>query len=465
MTITQELVTQCLETLPLAITDAEMNAAKNCLIDSIACAYTAYQEEPIEILNALYLGDAIGHTSSQAQSTVIAYGQAARPMDAALINGTMISLQLFDDNQAEMRGHPSGPLVPAVLAAAEIAGATMEQALKAFVIGYEVECRFGTLLNPSHYENGWHATCTQGSLAAVAASAYLLKLTPDQTAYAFGINASQASGVRRNFGTMTMSMHSGIAASNGIKAALLAQKGFTGDPEIFDGKMSFGEVFAKEWDNALLKDNLALWGKPFFITSPGPTFKLYPCGRPPLFAVDGVLLLKEKYGIQAQDVKKIVAEVSFLYPRTLIHTRPTNGLQAKASLEYCIATSLVDERPTLNSFTDAAVQRPQLKELLERIAVVVPAHLSEDIPAVRKAPFDQPVTIEMQLHDGRVLRETVPIHKGSPKNPASSQALQDKFTDCLSLHCAPNQVADILSAIHQPSTQVRHLMQLMKVTQ
>jgi 2-methylcitrate dehydratase PrpD len=331
------------------------------------------------------------------------------------------------------------------------------------VIGYEVECRFGTILNPSHYENGWHATCTQGSLAAVAAAGYLLNLTPIQLAHAFGINASQASGTRRNFGTMTMSMHSGIAASNGIKAALLAKQGFTGDPEIFDGKMSFGDVFAKEWSNDLLRDNLPLWGEPFFINQPGPTFKLYPCGRPPLFAVDAVLLLKEKFGITASDVKKIVAQVSFLYPKTLIHTRPVNGLQAKASLEYCIATSLIDQRPVLNSFNDDAVTRPIIKELLERVEVVVPPHLQEDIPAVRKAPFDQPVTIEMYLNDGRVVQETVPFHKGSPKNPASSAELQDKFRDCLGLYCSASQIQTVLDAMQNPHLPVSEWMQLMKI--
>ncbi len=459
MTITQELVRQCLEGLPSKISSLELEAAKNCMIDSIACAYTAYQEKPIEILKSLYLeGD-----TSQADCTLIGYGKSGRAADIALINGTMISLQLFDDNQAEMRGHPSGPLLPAVLAAAELADASIEEALKAFVIGYEVECRFGTILNPTHYENGWHATCTQGSLAAVAAAGYLLKLTPEQMAYAFGINASQASGVRRNFGTMTMSMHSGIAASNGLKAAQLAKLGFTGDPEIFDGKMSFGDVFAKDWNNDLLKENLPEWGAPFFIVKPGPTFKLYPCGRPPLFAVDGVLLLKEKFGVKLSDVKKIVAEVSFLYPRTLIHTRPVNGLQAKASLEYCIATSLVDERPVLNSFTDEAVTRHDVKELIERIEVVVPAHLSEDIPAVRKAPFDQPVTITMHLHDGRVISETVPIHKGSPKNPASSIELQKKFQDCLGLYCEPSQIQTVLDGLDQPSMKLRDWMKLLEI--
>jgi 2-methylcitrate dehydratase PrpD len=165
-------------------------------------------------------------------STVIGYGEKARPADAALVNGAMISLQLFDDNQAQMRGHPSGPLLPAVLALAELKDASIEEALKAFIIGYEVECRFGTILNPSHYELGWHATATQGTLAAVIASSLILGLDDHTCAHALGITASMVGGVRRNFGTMTMSLHSGLASSNGIRAAQLAEQGFTADPEI-----------------------------------------------------------------------------------------------------------------------------------------------------------------------------------------------------------------------------------------
>jgi 2-methylcitrate dehydratase PrpD len=269
--------------------------------------------------------------------------------------------------------------------------------------------------------------------------------------------------VRRNFGTMTMSMHSGIAASNGIRAAQLAQKGFTGDPEIFDGAMSLGDVFSREWSPDLLDKNLDLWGKPFMIVSPGATFKLYPCGRPPLFAVDCALAIQEKHHIPAENIKKIYCDVSFLYPRTLIHTNPKNGLQAKASLQYCIATSLLDGPPTLASFSDENVNRDSIKNLIGRIEVRVPPHLSEDIPAVRKAPFEQPVTLEVHTKDGKIYSETVPIHKGSPLNPASDADLKKKFIGCAKLHMNEKRADQVLVHIANQKNSVRELMQLIKV--
>ncbi len=458
MSNTTKLIHACLHELPKSIGQAEMDVASKCLVDSLATALSAYGEEPIELLRSLNI-----ENSSNGSSTVIGYGDKSRPSDVALVNGTMISLQLFDDNQAEMRGHPSGPLLPAVLALAELKDLSIEEALKAFVIGYEMECRLGTIINPSHYEIGFHATCTQGTLAAVVASSIILKLSDDQMAHALGIAGSLMGGIRRNFGTMTMSMHSGIASSNGIRAAQLAEKGFTGDPEIFDGAMSLGDVFSREWNSELLAKNLDLWGKPFMIVSPGATFKLYPCGRPPLFAVDCAIAIQDTHNIPAENIEKIFCDVSFLYPRTLIHTNPKNGLQAKASLQYCIATSLLDGRPTLASFTNDAVNREAIKNLIDRIEVRVPPHLSEDVPAVRKAPFEQPVTLEVHTKDGKIYTETVPIHKGSPLNPASDADLKQKFIGCAKLHMDENRAHQILAHIANRKNSVRELMQLVKI--
>jgi 2-methylcitrate dehydratase PrpD len=296
-------------------------------------------------------------------------------------------------------------------------------------------------------------------------SSLILGLDDEAMANALGISASMAGGVRRNFGTMTMSLHSGLAASNGVRAAQMAERGFTADPEIFDGPMSMGDVFSREWSAGLLEKSLEDWGSPFMIVSPGATFKLYPCGRPPLFAVDCVVELQRKHGVKAADLRRIRCDASYMYPRTLIHSRPENGLQGKTSLEYCIATSFLDGRPTLASFTDEAVHRKAISDLIDMIEVRVPPHLSEDVPAVRKAPFEQPVTVEIETADGRVLSETVAIHKGSPLNPASDADLTQKFLDCASPHLHGGRAQQVLDYIKREDATVRELMRLMTVGQ
>jgi len=453
LTLTQQLIQTCLVDLPKRISPLEREAASKCLIDSLACAFAAYKEPAIEKLMQAYL-----ENPPSVGSSVIGYAQLARADDAALLNGSMISLQLFDDNQAQMRGHPSGPLLPAVLAVAEEVNASIDQALDAFVIGYELECRLGMLLNPAHYELGWHATATQGTFAATIACAYLLQLNLEQTQHALGIAASMASGIRRNFGTMTMSFHSGLAASNGVKAARLAKRGFTADTQIFDGPMNIGEVFSKEWSAEALGADLKHWGEPFVIIHPGQTFKLYPCGRPPLFAVDCVVELQKKHQLKLSDIDKIICDVSYMYPRTLIHSRPENGLQGKTSLEYCIACALLDQRPVLASFTDEAVKRPQIARLIDLIEVRVPPHLSEDVEAVRKAPFEQPVTLTVRHKSGQIFVETTAFHKGSPENPASQRDLDQKFHDCLSPWISLTRIQQILEICKNTSSPMKLLM-------
>ena len=451
--LTQKLINTCLFELPKKISVTEKQAAAQCLIDSLACAFSAYKEPAIEILMDAYL-----ENSPTTGSSIIGYSQLARTDDAALINGSMVSLQLFDDNQAQMRGHPSGPLLPAVLAVAEEVNASIDQALTAFVIGYELECRIGMLLNPAHYELGWHATATQGTFAATIACAHLLNLNVPQTQHALGIAASMASGVRRNFGTMTMSFHSGLAASNGVKAARLAKRGFTADTHIFDGPMNIGQVFSKEWSDTALWSDLEKWGEPFVIIHPGQTFKLYPCGRPPLFAIDCVVELQKKHQLKLNDIKKITCDVSYMYPRTLIHSRPINGLQAKTSLEYCIASALLDKRPSLVSFSDEAVKRPEIAKLIDLIEVRVPPHLSDEVESVRKAPFEQPVTLTIENKAKKIFIETTAFHKGSPENPASQSDLDQKFKDCLSPWISQARIPQILELCKNTSTPMKVLM-------
>ncbi len=452
--LTSRLIDTCRVTLPARVGRAELDAATACLIDSLAAAHAAYGEAPIALLRRL-------HTGAVGPSTVIGFGEQTRPADAALVNGAMVSLQLFDDNQAQMRGHPSGPLLPAVLALAELQQLPLREALQAFVVGYEVECRLGTLLNPSHYEIGWHATATQGTFGAVVASSLILGLDAGQMAHALGIAASMAGGLRRNFGSMTMSLHSGLAASNGVRAAQLAAGGFTADTDIFGGAMGLGAVFSREWSDRGLDDSLKTWGAPFMIVSPGATFKLYPCGRPPLFAIDCVVELQRQHGLRPQDIRRIRCEVSYMYPRTLIHARPANGLQGKTSLEYCIAASWIDGPPTLASFTDEAVRREATSRLIDLIEVQVPPHLSENVPAVRKAPFEQPVMVEVTTHDGRVLQATVAVHKGSPTNPATADDLRQKFIGCTRPQLGDDGARAALAAMNDETLQVSELMGLL----
>jgi 2-methylcitrate dehydratase PrpD len=124
---------------------------------------------------------------------------------------------------------------------------------------------------------------------------------------------------------------------------------------------------------------------------------------------------------------------------------------------------LIDGRPTLASFTDEAVNRKSISDLIDLIEVRVPPHLSEDIPAVRKAPFEQPVTLEVETKDGHVYSEIVHIHKGSPLNPVTDLDLKQKFLDCAGLHMNAEKSESILSYLEKNDANVRELMKLVSI--
>jgi 2-methylcitrate dehydratase PrpD len=347
-----------------------------------------------------------------------------------------------------------------VLGVAEALDASIDAALRAFVLGYEVECQLGPLFNPSQYEVGWHATATQGTFAATAAAGWLLGLDPARMAVALGIAGSLLGGVRHNFGTMTMSFHSGVAASSGIRAARLAAAGFTAAPDIFDGPLSIGHALSHEWSAARLESSLARWGRPFAIVDSGPIFKLLPTGRPTVAPIECALAVRERLGGQLADIARVVCDVSFMYARTLIHAAPTTGLQGKTSLQYCVAAALLHGTPTLDSFTDAAVARPEVRELMGRIEVRVPADQSEAVEAVRAQPFDQPVTVTVETTAGRQESHTVRHAKGTPKNPVGEADLLEKFAGCSRGRYAPGRGAEIMALLRRPDAKLRDLLRL-----
>src|SRR5262249_2103243 len=135
--------------------------------------------------------------------------------------------------------HPSAPLVPAVIATAEFSRRSGRDALDAYIVGFEVEARLGRVMNPRHYQRGWHNTSTLGTIGAAAASARLLGLSAEATAHAIAIAASEASGLKENFGSMVKPLHAGLAARNGVHAALLAKFGMTGSAQALEGPQGF----------------------------------------------------------------------------------------------------------------------------------------------------------------------------------------------------------------------------------
>jgi 2-methylcitrate dehydratase PrpD len=343
--------------------------------------------------------------------------------DAALANGVAAHALDYDDMCFVSLAHPSCALVPAVVAAAELARAPGRVALEGYVVGFELECRLGAVMNPRHYHGrGWHCTSTIGTVGAAAAAARVLGLDPPATAHALGIAASAACGLKENIGSMVKPLHAGLAARNGVFAVQLAQQGFVASEHAIDGPQGYLVAMDSERPPSALaaagNDLDVRWE----ILETGVTVKLYPsCAatHPPL---DALLDLVERHGFSAEGVDAIEVEVDSMTPRLLIHERPTTGLEAKFSMPFCAAAAVVFGRPTIDTFSVDRIRNERIQAFMPRVSMR--ANQAFD----HSAPLSQ-ARVTVRLRDGRTLTAMAEGARGYPGR-LSEEELAAKFLGC-----------------------------------
>ncbi len=226
-----------------------------------------------------------------ARCTVLGTGDRTSAGWAALANGTAAHALDFDDMCFVSMAHPSAPLVAAGLAVAELADASGAALLDAYCVGFEIEAVLGRAMNPTHYEQGWHATSTLGSIGAAATAARLLGQDAQTAARSMAIAASEASGLKESFGTMVKPLHAGLAGRNGVLAAQLAEAGFTASAHALEGAQ--GLLLAMQSRERTLGDGAAVLGRAWEIVDGGITVKLYPSCAATHPTIDTLIDLRE----------------------------------------------------------------------------------------------------------------------------------------------------------------------------
>jgi 2-methylcitrate dehydratase PrpD len=220
--------------------------AKRSILNFFACALAGCRDPAVTIATRLYR-----RYSSPGDCTVVGTGESTNPLHAAALNAMSANVFDFDDTHLPTFIHPTAPVAPAVFAVAQVRPMTGREAILAFVLGVELECRLGLALSPSHYARGWHITSTCGIFGAAAAAARGLKLDAQATAWAFGSASAQASGLVETVGTMSKSLGIGHSASNGLLSALLAGEGYSGPDSPLEGPRAFLPVFGAGVPDAL----------------------------------------------------------------------------------------------------------------------------------------------------------------------------------------------------------------------
>ena len=415
--LTQKLAEFVINTSEATVPAAVIDGARDALVDTLGCALAGSLDEGSEIAQRW-----VRETGARAQSTVLGTPLMTSPAEAAFANGLASHALDFDDSLVTLRGHPTAPMLGAGLALGEVAGASGKAVLAAISIGLEVGGKIGPALGAGHYMKGWHSTATVGVFSATAVAARLWGLTVEQLQTAWGIAASEASGLIRNFGSMTKPFHAGHAARSAVVAAWLAKNGFTADTHIFDGKNNFFSTYAGE-DAVPLESTLKNLAAPWEMLTPGIYVKRWPCCYCNHRPVGGMFELIKQHNIKADEVDKV--RIGFLpgADTPLIHLDPHTGLEGKFSIEYNAAAALLDGRLTMETFTDAMVQRPDIRAYMPKVERFY----------IPDKNFYSGVTgyNDIEIVTGRgIFKLHIDRVPGSPAWPMTPSDRAEKFLDC-----------------------------------
>jgi 2-methylcitrate dehydratase PrpD len=395
--------------------------AKVAVLDTIGVTVAGSVEPLSKIVNEI-----LKEEGGRPDCTVLGLGVKTSALNAAWANGVLSHALDYDDISNTLGGHPSVPVLPALLALAENQSFSGKAFLLAYAVGFETECRIGKAVNFVHYDRGWHPTSTVGIFGASAAAAKLLGLTAPDCARALAMAASMASGIKANFGTMTKPLHIGQAARNGLLATRLASKGFSANPEALEAKQGFCNVFNGEAQYRL-EAMTEEWGEPFNLVRPGIAIKQYPCCGSTHSAIDALLSLVRRHNLKAQDAVSVTAAI---HPRRLVHVNrpsPSSGLEGKFSLQYCLARSLLDGQVVLGHFRDDAVGDPRVGEIMQKIKVG--SHSAMDWKSTEH--YGAEVTVELRSGEKLKAFQEKAIGRG-PEIPLPESVLRAKFLDCWS---------------------------------
>jgi 2-methylcitrate dehydratase PrpD len=342
-------------------------------------------------------------TEGTPSATLLGFHECSDPASAALVNGVSSHVLDFDDTHAAALIHPSAPVLSAALALAEARGASGEALMEAFVVGVEAACRVGLAVLPSHYDLGWHITGTAGGIGAAAACGRLLGLDTERMLWALGIAATQPTGLREHFGSMTKSFHPGRAAQNGLLAALLAEQGFDGAAEPIEGRRGFAAILASGFKPEEMTGEL---GTRWEILR--NTYKPFACGLVIHPAIDLGIQLRAMPGFAVENIAGVALRVHPLVLDLTGKREPASGLEGKFSVFHA-----GDEE----QFSDERVTAPDVVALRALVSATVD-------PACGPTETEAVVTFK----DGttRRVHTTTPI--GSLGNPMSDAALSAKFT-------------------------------------
>jgi len=389
-----------LDDLPPAV----LHEAKRTLFNVLAVAVGANRNPGVDIILRV-----ARETGGTPVAPIVGRSERAAPTFAALANGFAAHVDDYDDTHLLTVIHPGASIAATLLALAPAAAPSGQAAMRAFVLGCEIQLRLGVAISPEHYDDGWHITGTCGVVGAAVAAGALLELDAPRIAAAIGIATATTLGQREAFGRMAKAFHAGKAAANGIAAARLAAQGLTAPADALEATGGFADALATSHRIGALDVDLH---QAFELAK--NTYKPYPCGIVAHPSIDAAVALAGRIGVLDR-VAEIVARVHPLVPELMGNATPADGLQARFSAVHGIAMGLRDGRVGLPQYADDVVTAADVVALRARVRLAPDERIARD-----------EARLSVRLADDTWLEEHVAHARGSLERPLTDKELHAK---------------------------------------
>jgi 2-methylcitrate dehydratase PrpD len=422
--VTERLAAFLVETRCDALPPPAMHQAKRSAMNFFAVALSGCRDAIIETALAC-----LAEFTGGKHAALIGRRERIDTLGAAFLNAAGGNVLDFCDTHTPTAIHPTAPILPALLALAELERVSGRDLLAALVLGQEAACRIGLAMSPSHYNKGWHITATCGVFGAAAGCGKLLRLGPQQMAWAIGLASTQAAGLCECLGTPAKSVGVGNAARNGLLSALLAARNFSGPAEPLSGAQGYFHALGEIPDLSALSENLgARW------EIMNTAYKPYPCG----FVLHPVLdcVLDWRRANPRAEVTKV--EVTGNPLLALRADRPdiSAGRESQVSVQHAVAAALVTGKAGIAQFTDACVRDPRVAALRGKVAV----RRDANIPTIA-------ASVEIATADGITHKLSQTAARGSEANPMTDRDLEDKLRAAAELWNPRHDIAPLIDAI------------------
>lgn len=424
-----------------------VHQTKRLILDTMGCAIGAYSSEANKIIQQL-----LKELGGSEESTIIGCGFRTTCDKAALANGTMVRYLDLNDTAFIIQGntyrtgyHPS-EVIPPILAVGERQHLPGKEIIASIVAGYDLSLSFlESVLGAGMEKKGWNGD-TRGAYIVPIIAGRLLGLNADQIENAVGISGScnAVLGILDSAEeeyTMTKNIRFPGMAYNGILAALLAQKGFTGPSRVIEGQNGFIEtIMDGEYD----VDQLINIKEKYSIRE--ACIKSVIADYSSHGHIAATLELAEKHNIQPDNVAEVRITTS---KRCAEHTGdgakkyPNNKETADHSAYYLTAIAIIDRQVGPAQFKPEKYNHPQVLDLIDKVV------LTGDPDLDRKRPAG---ISEITTKSGETYRLQVDYPRGHLHNPMTDQEVIKKFEGLASAYMSKAQMEKVVYTVFELET-------------